>query len=622
MATTGQTWRALAALTRGRRGRGVLAIILLLGGSGSALFVPRLLGVGVDQVATGRPWTDLAGTAGLLFGVGVATAALGYLGGTVLVRVIQDVIADLREDVVAVVLDQPVSRAEAAGSSDVVSRVTRDVEAVTEAADGVLPAVVGAAFTILLSVAGIAVIDPRLALAAGLAVPFQWYGTRRFVRASRAVYTALRVAEAERGQAIIETVAGAETVRAHGVERERLAQVHERGLVAIDLGVTAARLRTRFFGWLNLAEFVGLTGIIVVGFQLVDHRVVTVGAATAAALYFHRLFAPIGELLTSLDDLQRAGVGLARLVGVAGLRPNTPSPVDPAGIEAPCPPPPHTERARTAPRHGEAFGAEPDGTVRLRDVQFSYGPGRRAVDGVGLQIADGELVALVGASGSGKSTLARLISGELIPDGGEVLVGGARAVDRRRSPIVALVTQEVHVFEASVADNLRLGAPDASEAQLWAALRAVHADFVSDLPDGLDTLLGAHGLDLDAGTAQHLALARVVLMDPRVVVLDEATAEGGGADPELLTRAMAAATAGRTGVVVAHRLSQARSADRVVVLRDGALAETGSHEELMAMRGEYARLWAAWSSARPGCPRARHPDDRAAGPRARPRVPG
>nr|WP_264158795.1 ABC transporter ATP-binding protein [Streptomyces arboris] len=188
--------------------------------------------------------------------------------------------------------------------------------------------------------------------------------------------------------------------------------------------------------------------------------------------------------------------------------------------------------------------------------------------------------------------MARIVAGIGTPDRGSVTVGSPDAPASRY-----LVTQEVHLFGGTLADNLRLARPGATDDQLRHALREAGADWAPALEDGLDTVLGPGGTPLDDGSVQHLALARVLLADPPVVVLDEATAESGPRTRALLQGALARVTAGRTSVVVAHRLEQARPADRVLVLRGGEVAEQGTHDELLAAGGTYAALWAAYDRA-------------------------
>jgi len=211
-------------------------------------------------------------------------------------------------------------------------------------------------------------------------------------------------------------------------------------------------------------------------------------------------------------------------------------------------------------------------------------------------------VALVGPSGAGKATLARLVAGVHEPEAGSVRIGGVPVAELGPDELartVALVSQEVHVFAGTLADDLRLARPGATDAEVRAALDRVGAGpWVDALPEGVDTRVGEGGHPLGPTEAQQLALARLVLADPAVAVLDEATAEAGSAGARRLEAAAAAAVAGRTTLVVAHRLTQARAADRVVVLDGGRVVEQGTHDELVAAGGAYAALWAAWSAAR------------------------
>lgn len=555
------TARAALRLLARRRGPLLATTVLLLAGSAAALVVPPALGRIVDLVIAGRDLAPIVLLCGTILLAGVIGAALAWWGGRLLVATLQDALAELREEVLEAALGLEAGVVEEVGSSDVVSRVTGDVEAVTEAVSGVLPRVVGAGFTIVLTAVGLAALDLWLAVAALAAVPVQAVTTAWFLRRSRPLYVRVRHQEAARGQALIETVAGAGTVRAHDRAQEHLDLISRRSLDAVATQLRQATVRTRFFGGLNAAELLGLGAVLAVGFWRVDTEAVTVGAVTAAALFFHRLFGPIGELLTSIDDLQRAQAGLERLVGVLQVA-----------------------RPDREGRQIEHAGVE------IQGLDFAY-PGqagtRRALAGVGLDLAPGTTTVLVGASGSGKSTLARVVAGALATDAGSVRIGGV-AADAARSgtrPAVLLATQEAHLFTGTVAENLRLARPSASDEELRAALEAVGARWVTDLDS-------QPGSSFDEARIQQIALARVLLADPAVVVLDEATAEAGSEGT--LDRAVAAVTAGRTALVVAHRLAHAEQADLVVVMEDGRIVESGPHAELLEGEGSFARLWEAW----------------------------
>ncbi|MHA6625990.1 ABC transporter ATP-binding protein [Pseudonocardia sichuanensis] len=566
IATPARTRGALAGLVRPHRALLAGTVVTLVAASVAVLVVPALLGRIVDVVIS-------RGVAGLVDALAlgilvalVARALLAALGSVLVARLGELVLAELRENVVRRALDVPLADVERAGSGDLLQRVGGDIAVISEGVRRALPTVVISLLDVALTLVGLTLLDWRLALAGLAPLPIWILIGRWYLRTSGRLYAAERVAEGARTQTLLAGIGGAPTVRAFRRRAAQLARIDRHSTAAVRASVRASTAESRFGLVMNGAELVGVLSILVTGFLLVRADAVTVGAATAAALYFLRLFDPIGIMLYLLDEAQSAGAALARLVGVADM---------------PAPPQP---RAPRTPR---------DASVRLRGVRHAYDSGPEVLHGVDLEIAPGERVAVVGASGAGKTTLGAVLAGVHTPTGGTVEIGGvplAAIAPLRRH--VALVTQEVHVFAGTVADNLRLARPDATDADLAAALRTVEA------PLALSDVVGDGGDELSATRAQQLALARLVLADPAVAVLDEATAEAGSAGARTLERAAEAALAGRTAVVIAHRLTQAADADRVVVLDKGRVVESGPHEQLVAAGGSYAALWAAWAAPR------------------------
>lgn len=571
VASQRDAWRMVGTFLRPVRRLGIGALLVLLAGSAAGLAAPFLLGAIVDAVVDERGTGAVTGPVLGLLGAALGEAVLAAAGMVLVAQVGQTVLAGLREVVVERALALPTARVEQSGTGDLVARVGDDVAVVSEAVTDGLPGIVRAIFTILLTFVGLAALDWRLALAGAACIPVQVWAVRHYRRNAEAIYARERRAGSARAEAVLEAVGGAPTVRAFGLAGVQTDRVAESSWTAAQAAIFSFRFSTGFFSRLNGAEFAGTSCVLLAGFLLVESDAVTIGAATAAALFFVRLFDPVMGVIGALDEAQRAAAGLARLVGVAEMD------AAPAVAAPPA-------AAPSGPRSASGGGG-----VAVRGASFSYESGHEVLHGVDLDVAPGERLALVGVSGAGKSTLAKLIAGLHGP------TGGAVEVDER----VVLVTQEVHVFAGTLGEDLRLAAPGATDDALREALdRAGATPWVQALPDGLDTVVGEGGHRLTAAQAQQVALARVALVDPAVAVLDEATAEAGSAGARVLEQAADRVLEGRTAIIVAHRLTQAASADRIAVLEAGRLAELGSHDELVARGGIYADLWAAWATAR------------------------
>ncbi len=563
-------WRLLAQ----RPGRLALTVLVLLAASCCGLAAPAILGIMVNIAAGGGEVAALLWLAIGLLAAGGLGALLGIVGQNLLARICEEALADLREEVFAAAVRKPLAHIEKAGIGDVVARVSGDVEAVSEAISGVLPAFTSAAFTIAVTLLGLGVIDWRFAVAVLIAAPLQIFTLRWFLKRTAPIYRTVRITEANRTEQIIETVHGSPSVLALGLGPRHADLVAAASRENIGHALKGVGYLTRFYNRLNLAELIGLSAVLLVGFWLHAEGVVTIGAATAAALYFYRLFDPIGLVLGQFDELQKAAAGLGRMFGLTGS-------AAPAGAV------PATPQAT-------------DAGIILHDVTFAYPGQSPALNGVSLTVEPGQRVAIVGTSGAGKTTLAKVIMGLEHPHSGTAWVGGldsATAAPAALHQRIAMVSQEVHVFSGTLAEDLLLAKPGATPGELRHTLEAVGAAWVDTLDDGLETSVGAGGHQLTPEQAQQLALARLMLKNPPVAVLDEATAEAGTGSATMLDQAAEAALAGRTSVVIAHRLSQAASADTVVVMEQGKIVESGPHRELLAEGGRYAHLWEAWNSS-------------------------
>ncbi len=546
--------------------------LVAVAAAAGGLVAPWVLGTMVDDIIAGAPVTRVWRAVAVVAVAALVSGLLTALGSVLVARLGETVLARIRERVLDRALHVPAATVERAGTGDLLARVGSDVSMVTNAITTTGPDLIAAMLTVTLTTVGLFALDWRLGLAGLLAAPVYVYALRWYLPLSAPFYAKERAANGARTQAMVGPLRGLETVHAYRWEKEHLGRITARSQETVDLTLTVFRWFTRFASWINRAEFVGLSGVLVTGWFLVRGDLATVGAVTAAALYFHRLFNPLGLIVLEFDMVQQAGASLARLVGVSSL------------------PPPPVVASPPVPA---------DAGIEVRGLRHRYDGGPPVLRDVSLRIAPGERVALVGASGAGKTTLAGLAAGLLTPSAGSVLLGGVTldalgAAEVRRR--IGLISQEVHVFSGTLLDDVTLARAASSEAEVVAALDLVGAlEWARALPDGLRTHVGEGAHQLTAAQAQQVALARLVLMDPDVAVLDEATAEAGSAGARELDRAADAATAGRTTLIVAHRLSQAARADRVVVLDHGAVVEVGRHEDLVDAGGRYAELWRSWS---------------------------
>ncbi|MFF5085204.1 ABC transporter ATP-binding protein [Actinoplanes sp. NPDC000266] len=567
IASTGETWAWLCRQLRQRKGELALTFAVGLVAAGASVVPVTALGRLVDLVRDDASHTSLVPIAVIV----VVAALIGGIAAgtttTLVSRLGERILARLREETVGVALRLPGQTLDRAGRGDLLSRVGADVAAVGNAAGEVLPTVISALLLGVLSLAAMFGLDWRLGVAGLAAVPSYLLALRWYLPRSAPIYAAERSAIGARSQLLMESLQGVRTVHAYRLERRHLNSIDDASARARDLSVGVFTLFTRFVGRINRAELLGLATILVAGFWFVREGWVTVGETAAAAVLFHRLFNPISMILFTFDEIQAAGAGLARLVGVGTL------PVAPAG----------TAPLRTA-------------ELTLRNVTFGYDDRVKVLDGISLRVAPGERVALVGSTGAGKTTVASIAAGILRPSEGTAAVGGV-PVDQLAPGIVAIISQETHVFAGPLIEDLRLAAPSADREEAEAALERVGAlDWARALPDGLDTMVGEGGHPLTAAQGQQLALARLVLLDPAVAVLDEATAEAGSAGARELEESALCATKGRTTLLVAHRLTQAAGADRIIVLEHGSVLEEGTHDDLVAAGGRYATLWSAWQS--------------------------
>lgn len=572
----------VGALVRPHRAPVWLAVALLVAENAIMLAGPLLVAAAID---TGVPAAvrgelgPLAWAIGGYAATGLASAGLRAAFLALSGRIGQDLLLEVRRRVFAHGQRLSLDFHESYTSGRLISRLTSDLDSLNDLLEKGLDGLLGA----LLSLVGISVLliwlDPPLAavVLAGF-VPLVVL-TRWFQRSSRASYRRTRTTVARLIVHFVESMNGMRAVQAFRRER-RSEQIMDRLSSAYrDANADAVRTLAWYVGWLRLVGNVTLAVVLLVGGLRVAGGALELGALTAFLLYLRRFYDPLDDLAQFFNAYQSAAAALEKIASVLDTPPGVPEPAVPVALPVPV-----------------------RGALDLDRVRFSYaGVGRTVLPELSLHVPPGQTVALVGATGAGKSTLAKLSARFYDPTSGAVRLDGVDLRDVTDADLrtaLVMITQEAFLFSGSVADNVAMGRPGATRAEIVAAVAAVGArEFVEALPDGVDTDVRKRGGRLSAGQRQLVSLARVVLADPAVVLLDEATSSLDVPSERAVQAALETVLADRTALIIAHRLSTVLIADRVLVMADGVIVQDGSPAELLGRDGEFAALHASWRAS-------------------------
>lgn len=593
----------LRQILRPHHGALALSIISVLLVSGSSAIAPiliaRVLDSSIEPLKQGDA-SPLLTLLVLFVAATAVTAIFSWVNVAYTVRVSLGVVVYLRKRVFRHAQSLSVSFHERYTSGKVISRLTSDIDTVRSFLDSGISQLAITLLSMVISAVAIFLLDWRIGLLMlAMGVPI-YFLTRWFQKAAVPVFRTMRTESAHLTSRFVETFTGIRAVKAFGAEarmRTEYAQASERYRLAV---MDSIKIFGVYAPTLTLLGNLFIAGALVLGGYAVLGGTMQIGTLLALVIYANRVFEPIMQLSEFYNMFQSAMSALEKLSSFLAEEPEVAEPehpheraVEPVAESA-------TEPAAESATgvSGGVSGTVHGALVELDSAVFGYTSDRHALKETSLRIEPGTTVALVGATGAGKSTIAKLVARFYDVSAGQVRIDGVdvrQLADVQLRHEVLMLTQEVFLFSASILENIRMGNPQASDEQVKAAAKAVGADaFIERLRDGYESQLGRGGITLSAGQRQLVSFARVFLANPRVLILDEATASLDIPSERAVQAALRTVLAGRTALVIAHRLSTVLGADRVLVIHKGSVVEDGSPQQLIASGGRFAAMYASW----------------------------
>ncbi|HET7772053.1 MAG TPA: ABC transporter ATP-binding protein [Chloroflexota bacterium] len=567
------TLKRLGRVLADYKGRLILAVTCVLVTSGMHMVMPWAFKHVIDHTIPSRNTTELLWIGALLIFMQAARHLLSLYERYLVALISQQMVYRLAKDLFEHMQRLSLRFFERWGTGEIISRTTNDIGVLQQAVSG--GTIRAAISTVNMLGFGVimALLNWQLALLAYATVPLLYYASTISGDKLRVRYRAVQERVAEVNNVLQENITGVRVAKAFAREGEQRRRFATENRGTLDANMSTAGVQAVASPAIQMISALGTAAILGFGSWQIVHGTLTVGALVAFVSYLVQFYQPVEELIRVNNTAQQALSAAERIFEFVDEQPDV--------IEQP--------RALDL--------QEVAGAVAFENVTFAYDPGKPVLHGVSMTADPGQVIALVGHTGSGKTTCVNLIPRFYDPDSGRVTLDGHDLRDLTLRSIrrqTAIVIQETFLFGATAAENIRYGKLDATRDEIVAAAKQAHADeFLALLPDGYDSFVGEGGVLLSRGQRQRIALARAILKDPRILILDEATSDVDTETEVLIQRALENVMRGRTTFVIAHRLSTIRNAHQIIVLDHGVIMERGTHSELLSHGGHYAELYQA-----------------------------
>lgn len=554
----------------------LLAVLLTVGSNLFALVGPELSGRAIDAIEPGKGLVQMevvryfAGRMALFY---VASSVMDYLLNVLMIAISRRITYQMRKDIFTRLADMPVGYFDTHATGDIISRISYDTDTINASLSSDLVQIFASVITIVVSLYKMLTIQASLVLVFLVTVPLSILITRRITQKTHPLFRLRSRKLGELNGFVEEMISGQKTLKAYNQEENTLDELDDINGQAVEAYYQSEYQTAAMGPSVNFIHNLSLTLISVFGTMLYMGGKMTVGDISSFVLYSRKFSGPIREIADIFNELQSSVAAAERVFRIID------EPVEPA------------DRADARVLAGV------QGRVQLEHVSFGYTPERTVLKDFSLEARPGQLIAIVGPTGAGKTTLINLLMRFYDPQSGVIRVDGQEIPGLTRSSLRlawSMVLQDTWLFYGTIAENIAYGRPGATREEIEAAARAAHIhNFITRLPQGYDTILTDDAANISKGQKQLLTIARAMLMDSPMLILDEATSNVDTRTEMVVQQAMRELMQGKTCFVVAHRLSTVRSADRILVVRDGNVVESGTHPELMARKGFYWELYQA-----------------------------